>query len=150
MFGNLQNSSYHLIIFINILQLHKEWYRHDTWDVSVILAFLLLSFREIISYNMSVYFSIHNIGINSFSLRRIIHYSALILLGGLAFNMFTVVYNLWKYYRRALKSSGSNVTRLDILELVFFQVWYKREHENLWAVLRYKKKRKKKNRQYNG
>ena len=34
--------------------------------------------------------------------------------------LFTVVYNLWKEYTRVLKSSGSNVTRLDILEPVSF------------------------------
>jgi hypothetical protein len=62
-----KNISYHLIILINILQLHnKELHRHATWDVSVILAFILLSFREEISYNISVYFSIHNICINFF------------------------------------------------------------------------------------
>ena len=62
-----KNSSYHLMIFINILQLHKELHRHATCDVSVILAFIILSFREVISYNISVYFSIHNICINLFS-----------------------------------------------------------------------------------
>ena len=56
-----KNSSYHLIILINILQLHNELHRHATWDVCVILVFILLSFQEVISYNISVYFNIHNI-----------------------------------------------------------------------------------------
>jgi hypothetical protein len=82
-----KNNSYHLIIFINILQLQKDLHRQVRWDVSAILACILLSFREVISYNMSVYFSIHNICINFFSRWHTIHYSALILLGGLAFNI---------------------------------------------------------------
>jgi hypothetical protein len=85
-----KNSSYHLIIFINILQLHKELHRHATWEVSVILACILFSFREVISYNMSVYFSIHFICINFFSRWHTIHYSALIPLGGLAFNIHCI------------------------------------------------------------
>jgi len=59
-----KNSSYHLIIFINILQLHKELHRHPTGHVSVILAFLL-SFRRVISYNMSLYFFISTCFSNS-------------------------------------------------------------------------------------
>ena len=82
-----KNISYHLIILINILQLHKELHRHATWDVSVILPFILLSFRQVISYNISVYFNIHNICINFFSRLHTSHYSALILLGGLAFDI---------------------------------------------------------------
>ena len=82
-----KNISYHLIILINILQLHKEVHRHATWDVSVILVFILLSFREVISYNISVYFSLHNICINFVFHWHTTHYSALILLRGLAFNI---------------------------------------------------------------
>ena len=46
-----KNSSYHLIILINVLQLHKELHRHATWEECVILAFIILSFREVISYD---------------------------------------------------------------------------------------------------
>ena len=81
-----KNSSYYLIIFINILQLHKErQLRHMRRKCYISLYYIIIPGGNQLQY--VVYFSRHNICIKYYSRRHTIHYSALILLGGLAFNI---------------------------------------------------------------